>query len=621
MIVPMKKLTLLVLKNEQRQALKDLRKLGLVHIEDKPASGTLINELNSEKNDLMFVQSILTEYLPKKQTKTEPSLLNEEDTLSFVDSVLDLTSSYKANTEEISKLKAELSTYSAWGDFDPKDFDFLTEKGIYLFPASISEKAYKNLSKEVKTIKAGTSKNLVRFMIWSETNDLPKDLPSELVLLKLPEISISEIRERIKTLETKISAYKTEMVKMSAYLNSVKALDKIVNKKLQFEIIHEGMEEVGLKEVSGGEVPASAKLVWLTGYVPEDQEKEVLNLAKAKAWAYISEKPKDEDPVPTKLKNNKFVNLISPLTEFLGTIPGYTEPDISLWFLLFFGIFFAMIFGDAGYGIILVLLAIGLILKTKSKKQKPPTALYMLGYLGLMTVIWGTLVCNWFGMPVKYVPEFLRNLSFPAISNITSEDVRNQNQMLFCFTLGLIQLSVAHIIGIFRNIKSPKMFGDLGALGMVGGMYFVVLNLVVDSQKYVINNYVLLAIGIGFALNFIFANYSTGIGQGIVESLKNIINMFLGVVNVFADIMSYIRLWAVGLAGGAISATINEMAGPLLGGFIIFAGILLLVFGHGLNYVMNVLSVIVHGVRLNTLEFSNHLGLTWSGFKYEPFKE
>ena len=85
--------------------------------------------------------------------------------------------------------------------------------------------------------------------------------------------------------------------------------------------------------------------------------------------------------------------------------------------------------------------------------------------------------------------------------------------------------------------------------------------------------------------------------------------------------MSYIRLWAVGLAGGAISATINEMAGPMLGGAIIFAGILLLVFGHGLNYVMNVLSVIVHGVRLNTLEFSNHLGLTWSGFKYEPFKE
>ena len=180
---------------------------------------------------------------------------------------------------------------------------------------------------------------------------------------------------------------------------------------------------------------------------------------------------------------------------------------------------------------------------------------------------------------------------------------------------------IAHVVSLFRNIKSPKFLADVGSLSMLGGMYFVVLNLVVDSQKYAINNAVLLAIGAGFALNFIFVNYSKGIGQAIVESLKNIINMLLGVVNVFADIMSYIRLWAVGLAGGAISATVNEMAGPALGGFIIFAGVLLLLFGHGLNYIMNVLSVIVHGVRLNTLEFSNHVGLTWSGFKYEPFNE
>ena len=80
-------------------------------------------------------------------------------------------------------------------------------------------------------------------------------------------------------------------------------------------------------------------------------------------------------------------------------------------------------------------------------------------------------------------------------------------------------------------------------------------------------------------------------------------------------------MWAVGLAGGAISLTVNEMAGPMLGGFIIFLGVILLVFGHGLNMVLNVLSVIVHGVRLNTLEFSGHLGMSWSGFKYRPFCE
>jgi V/A-type H+-transporting ATPase subunit I len=156
---------------------------------------------------------------------------------------------------------------------------------------------------------------------------------------------------------------------------------------------------------------------------------------------------------------------------------------------------------------------------------------------------------------------------------------------------------------------------------MTVGMYFVVLNLVVSAEKDPLTNQILAMIGGGFLLNFVFINYAGSFGGGIIESLKNFITMFLGIVNMFGDIMSYIRLWAVGLAGSAISATVNSMAGPFLGGFIIFAGLILLFFGHGLNLVMNVLSVIVHGVRLNTLEFSNHLGLTWSGFKYEPFAE
>ena len=132
---------------------------------------------------------------------------------------------------------------------------------------------------------------------------------------------------------------------------------------------------------------------------------------------------------------------------------------------------------------------------------------------------------------------------------------------------------------------------------------------------------VLGVVGVGFGLSFIFSNYEGSLGASILESCKNIVSVLLGVVNVFSDIVSYIRLWAVGLAGGAISATVNDMAGPMLGGALIFFGVLLLVFGHGLNMILNVLSVIVHGVRLNTLEFSSHLGMSWSGFAYEPFCE
>ena len=129
-------------------------------------------------------------------------------------------------------------------------------------------------------------------------------------------------------------------------------------------------------------------------------------------------------------------------------------------------------------------------------------------------------------------------------------------------------------------------------------------------------------VGVGFVLSFIFSNYEGSIGASVLESCKNIISVLLGVVNVFSDIVSYIRLWAVGLAGAAISNTVNEMAGPMWGHAIMFiAFVALLAFGHGLNMILNLLSVIVHGVRLNTLEFSSHLGMSWSGLKYSPFKE
>ena len=167
----------------------------------------------------------------------------------------------------------------------------------------------------------------------------------------------------------------------------------------------------------------------------------------------------------------------------------------------------------------------------------------------------------------------------------------------------------------------------------------VVMDMVVDAVKYPLGitpetlyffgvdylpvPYVAIAVLLaGFALNFIFSNYSGSIKDSVLESCRNIISVLLGIVNVFSDIVSYIRLWAVALAGAAISSTINTMAGPMFGKrTIVVLGVVLLCFGHGLNIILNLLSVIVHGVRLNTLEFSQHLGMSWSGTKYSPFSE
>lgn len=656
MILPMKKLTLLVLDSQKKAALKTLRNFGAVHIEKEAASSDTLTELQNTYTRVQQAEALITEAQPKKaeKAKSETLTLNRNDLLRAVDEILDLKDQESNTRAAINKLTGDIEAYNAWGDFEPKDIHSFEENGIYLTMGELPEKSYTALPETIKTVRLAGGKKTVRFAIVSETADVPTDLPSDFSPLILPDMRLSAMHTERERLQKQLPSFKAKIGARTELLAPLKAEAKKLAKEIEFESVHAGMEVIPLEEdtaaasgadssvtlaASGSAATAAGgsgnsandaagnaskepiRLARLSGYILAEKQADFAGLAKANGWAFIADDPAEEDAVPTAMRHNRFVQLLTPLTDFLGTVPGYREPDISLWFLLFFGIFFAMIFGDAGYGGILVILSLIGIVKAKAKEQPAPLAMQMFLYLGVLTVIWGTATCNWFGISVEYIPAWMKNLSIPAISNVTEESIRNANLMQFCFTLGLIQLTIGHIISIVRNIRSPQILGHIGSIAMLCGMYVVVLSLVVSAERYQINQPVLIAVGGGFALNFIFSNYQTGIGQSIVDSLKNIITMFLGVVNVFADIMSYIRLWAVGLAGSAISATVNQMAGPALGSFLIFFGVLLLFFGHGLNYIMNVLSVIVHGVRLNTLEFSNHVGLTWAGFKYEPFAE
>ena len=328
----------------------------------------------------------------------------------------------------------------------------------------------------------------------------------------------------------------------------------------------------------------------------------------------------------------------------MGTVPGYFEYDISGWFLAFILIFFGIIFGDGGYGLFILAIAAIPIIKSLISKSKVSPTFLLVGLFGLSTVIWGTLTCTWFGLSPEQLPQWLKGLSVPVISNVYADKIWHpfwtdgtaglttaQNLQILCFSLALVQLTVAHIKGAARNRKSLKMLGDIGSILQLLGIFYIVLSLVVNAEVFSfglviggipVGTVAIVLIGLGFVMSFVFSNYDGSIIKSILSSLTNIVSVLLGVVNVFSDIVSYIRLWAVGLAGAAISATVNELAGPLLGNFMfMILAIILLVFGHGLNMILNILSVIVHGIRLNTLEFSSHLDMSWSGHKFKPFEE
>jgi V/A-type H+-transporting ATPase subunit I len=423
---------------------------------------------------------------------------------------------------------------------------------------------------------------------------------------------MADIRVKLADIEKQFAALAVSIT------GSVAAEQKVLKEQIEFETARGGMEVLD-------DVPAEKTVSWITGFLPVADLGLLKRAAAEDGWAFIADDPAEDDEVPTKLKNNRFASLIYPLTDFLEVTPGYREVDISPWFMLFFCVFFGMIFGDAAYGAI-VLIA-GLIGVIKTAKKGVPAALKLMLLLGLSNFVWGVLTCTWFGVETDKLPQILTRISLPLISNVTSSasdegsGIVQQNLMIFCFSLGLLQLSIGHILVIMKT-RSLKVLGDLGSVAMLVGMYFIILSLIGSNEYRQIPMYMPMVylFGAGFVLNFMFANYDGSLGKSVLESCKNIISVILGIANVFSDIMSYIRLWAVGLAGGAIASTVDTMAGPMLGHFIFFIfGIVLLVFGHGLNLVLNVLSVLVHGVRLNTLEFSGHAGLAWSGFAYRPF--
>jgi V/A-type H+-transporting ATPase subunit I len=328
--------------------------------------------------------------------------------------------------------------------------------------------------------------------------------------------------------------------------------------------------------------------------------------------------------------------------------PGYRETDISGWFLLFFTLFFGMIFGDAAYGAIL--LVVSLICMAKTAKKGVPLIFKFMLLMSISNFCWGVLTCSWFGFDAARAPQFLQNISLPFIVGVSNEPgwltaynagniwIRSglvsahstveamdgaitTNLMLFCFSIALVQLGIAHIKGIIREIRSLKFLAELGQLGMLLGMYFVVLSLVVFNTGFGgVKTWQYGCLFGGFILVFVFGNYEGSILKSLLSSCANILTNVLGITNVFSDIMSYIRLWAVGLAGASIASTVDGFAGSLATHFIFFIlAVALFAFGHCFNMVLNVLSVLVHGVRLNTLEFSSHVGLTWSGFAYKPF--
>ena len=227
--------------------------------------------------------------------------------------------------------------------------------------------------------------------------------------------------------------------------------------------------------------------------------------------------------------------------------------------------------------------------------------------LGSCAIVWGVLTGTFFGQ------EWLRNLGFtPLVPQLNDAGVMQS----FCFFLGALHLSIAHSWQAYLKYPSLKALADVGWICVLWTAFFVARTLILGEA---FPSWVIWLFAAGIILVILFTSPQPNLFRAIEEGLGTVA---LSLMNNFTDVISYIRLFAVGLAGLAIAETTNTLSSGFGSGVVaLVAGVVILIIGHGLNIILGLMSVLVHGVRLNVLEFSGHANVTWSGFTFEPLKE
>jgi V/A-type H+-transporting ATPase subunit I len=611
----MKKVSLVVLDKYREPALEKLRELGVMHLQSRNGASDKLSRLLDRKGRSDNALGILRNYKApepaaaapahggRKTASTGDSAEAAESGVSQnpVDRVLDLVDQRKNLQEQIAQEKKEVNRIEKWGDFNPADLEALKSQGVNLILYALTRKSYEALGDSAQVLELFRDKFLVYCAAVGEP--LPDETP-----FMLPERSLGELNRGIAEKQQILANIEKQLSLMAAQTGKIKGLRAETVGEIEFESAQADMEMV-----DDGALAISC----LTGFVPQDSMGVVKRGAAENGWALLIEDPGEEDRPPTLLSNNRFARLIEPLFKFLGTMPGYHEYDISFSYLLSFCLFFAMIFGDAAYGLLLVGISLALAGSLKKKSGKVPDAVWLLTLLASCTVVWGAINGSWFAIPLDVLPRFLRALVIPPFDPAVS-DTRSNVQFL-CFSVGIIQLVYARMKNIKRALPSITAVAQFGWLVMMIGLYFLVLNMLLSRD---LPFFAVPLIGGGLGLYFIFNKQEGGnFFVNILKSFADFLSIFLGAVGAFADIISYIRLFAVGLAGAAIADSFNNMGMGMPNLVLrLTAGVLILVFGHSLNMIMNVLSVVVHGIRLNLLEYAgNHLGMEWSGYSYAPF--
>ncbi len=589
MVTEMTKYDFILMSGDADAFLAKLQQVGLVDITRS------VKPVDEQSEKLALLAEIYRKALSALK-QVEPAEFAEKTYGDLAVNVLDTISAKDEALNQLAQLRKELEESRPWGNFDVNGIKRLAEQGLKLhfYKTKVVDPAWKEqyALSEISELEGYTYFVVVAD---SEEYEFPlKELPA-------PTRDCSSIEKEIKSLEDDVEKYDRHLAELKCHEPDLqRELDKLLSKL-----------DLHLAGVAG-EKAAEDYLTVFEGFVPTDKEAALREMLEQEHVFYVADKAVVDDNPPIKLKNNKFVSMFEMLTDMYGR-PKYDEFDPTVFISIFFMLFFAFCMGDMGYG--LVLIGASLALKKMLGKIAP------LGItLGIATTVVGFLFHTFFSVDMltwSWLPEGVKKCMLP--SQIAGFD----GTMVLALLVGIVHICLAMIVKTYQSTKVKGFANSLSTWGwtllIVGGVIVGGLALMGVMDKAV-TKWVIIGIGVLSALGIFFLNDLhrnplLNFGSGLWETYNT-------ATGLLGDVLSYLRLYALGLAGAKLGEAFNAIGVQALGdggaGWIPF--VLIVVVGHTLNVAMCVLGAFVHPLRLNFLEFFKNSGYEGSGREYHPLK-
>lgn len=619
MIRKMKKLSLFVFHDDREKTLNDLASLGVVHIDvaDNIQSEN-IELISAKKNDALksksIINNLVAEYRKCKKDISSLKAITTKDTSDVIYDVISISQNNDKLKAERENLKKDLSILEPFGRFSFDNIKLIEEKTDYDISFHVSSaKEYNDFIFEslndIFTSSVSEESGKVYFVAFKKKNT-QESLSFDTI--HMPEMGYDEISKEIETINSEIDKNETDIIRYQVEIENIdKEIEKLNNFN-HFECVKESFVASDVTE---------NRILYVEAFVPKDREDYTVKFLDSNNIAYILEEPKRNEAVPVELKNNKYSSSYEVITK-LFQLPNYFEIDLTPMIAIFYPLFFAYCFGDAGYGVVLTIISlIGLFTVLKRKARG-------IGILALTLGICTTVMGIINGGSVFGVST-LQNTNVPLFATLSKYIIITDTKKDWFLTpfntallVGVLHICFALVVGVVDRIKTSSIgdiFVAIGKLLFIPGLVLWFLGDMQNMEAIVpLKNiyYALIAVGLFFLV--ILSN----VGKK-PDVLNSILGVYFAATGIMGDTLSYIRLFALGASGSILALVINQIglsfkSIPGVGGIIM---VCFLVFGHVAIFALNILGALVHPLRLTFVEFYNNVGFEGGGKEYKPLKK